>query len=118
MTAEKTKTADAPLSTSLAPEDIGTGDFVSILYELLEVPSYFWSCDAQLLPPSEPIRMQWRTADCGTPLKVKAVCLPFIFVKHPSGQHRTLDIRQHRLVRLTPEYARTVWKTMSKKTLV
>src|SRR4029453_8801147 len=79
-------TAEAHLATSLAPEDIGPGDFVSILYELLELPSYFWSCDAQLLPPSEPIRMPWRTADCGTPLKVKAVCLPFIFVKHPSGE--------------------------------
>ena len=105
------------LSKSLAAEDVRCGDFVSILYEILEVPSYLWTCDAHLLPPDEPVRLQWRTGDCGTPLKVKAICLPFVFVKKPCGEHRTLDVRQHHLVRLSNQYARTAWKTLSKQAL-
>ena len=107
--------ANSELSKSLAAEDVRRGDFVSILYEIQDVPSFLWSCDAHFLPPDEPVRMKWRTSDCGTPLKVKAVCLPFVFVKKPCGEHCTLDVRQHCLVRLSPHYARTVWKTLNKQ---
>jgi hypothetical protein len=107
-------TAAIPAARSLAPEDLRAGDYVSLDYEILELPSFFWCCDPQLLPPAEPVRMPWQTADCGLPLKVKAVCLPYVFVKKSCGQHRTLDVRRHRLVRLAPEYAQIVWKAMSK----
>ena len=115
MKTAETTTCDAPVSRPLAPEDLRCGDFVSILHEIIELPSYYWTCDAQILPPGELIRIQWRTADCGTPLKVKAICLPFLLVKSPCGKHRTLDCRQHRLVQLSRDYARTVWKVMSKQ---
>lgn len=98
----------------LAPEDLRCGDFVGILHEVLEWPSFFWSCEAHLLPPSEVVRIQRRPADGGTPLKVKAICLPFVFVKQPCGDHRTLDVREQSLVRLSPDYARRVWQTMSR----
>ena len=58
--------------------------------------------------------MSCHTDDCGLPLKVKAICLPFVFVKKPCGKHRTLDFRQQRLVR-SPDYASVVWKTLSKE---
>ncbi len=99
----------------LAAEDLRCGDFVSILHEIVEWPSFFWSCDSQLLPPNEPVRLQTRPSDSGQPLKVKGICLPFVFVKLPCGKHRTLDVRQHRLARLSEEYARAVWKTMGKE---
>lgn len=99
---------------TLAPEDLRAGDYVSLDYEILEFPSFFWCSDLQLLPPAEPVRMPWHTADCGQPLKIKAICLPYVFVKKPCGEHRTLDVRRHRLVRLAPDYARAVWKAMSK----
>jgi hypothetical protein len=103
------------LAKTLAAEDVRRGDFVSILYEIVELPSYYWWCsDTWALPPEQPVRLKWRTTDCGLPLKVKAVCLPFVFVKKPCGQHRTLDMRHHALVRLTPQYGRTVWKTLAK----
>jgi hypothetical protein len=100
---------------TLAPDDLRAGDFVSILEETIEYPSFWWSCDPQLWPPSQPVRMSCRTDDCGVPLKVKAVCLPFVFVKKPCGKHRTLDIRQQRLVRLSAKYAGAVWKILSKE---
>jgi len=105
---------EAYVARSLAAEDLRCGDFVGILHETIEVPSYHWSCDGQLLPPDELIRLVYRPAEGGTPLKVKAICLPFVFVKHPSGQHQILDIRRQQLVRLTKAYARLVWKTLTK----
>ena len=116
MKLEETSSCDTSVSRSLAAEDLKCGEFVGILYETVEYPSFWWSCDPQVLSPSEPVRMHCHTTDCGIPLKVKAICLPFVFVKKPCGEHRTLDLRQHRLVRLSREYARTVWKVMSKRT--
>ncbi len=104
------------ISRSLAAEDLKCGDFVGILHEIVEWPSFFWDCDPQLLPPHEPVRLACRSAAGGTPLKVKAICLPFVFVKQPCGQHQTLDVRRHRLVRLSDDYARLVWKAMQKQT--
>jgi hypothetical protein len=115
MKAQVGTSCETYVSRSLAAEDLRCGDFVSILYEVVEFPSFWWSCDPQLMPPSEPVRLQCHSSDGGTPLKVKAICLPFVFVKKPCGQHRTLDVRQHRLVRLSPDYARPVWKAMSKQ---
>jgi hypothetical protein len=103
---------ESPLARPLAAEDLRCGDFVSVLYEVVDWPSFFWQCDAQLLPPDKPVRLQSRPADSGQPLKVKSICLPFVFVKEPTGKHRILDIRHHHLVRLTPRYAEAVWKTL------
>ena len=101
---------DSYVSRTLAPEDLESGDFVAVLQEIVECPSFLWNCDGQLLPPDKPVRLVCRGSEGGTPLKVKAICLPFVFVKRPCGQHRILDVRQHRLVRLSAEYARVVWK--------
>src|SRR5262245_57311657 len=103
------------VARSLAAEDLRCGDFVAILHEIVEWPSFFWTCDSHLLPPDEPVRLTCKSSDCGTPLKVKAICLPFVFVKLPSGQHRTLDVRRHQLARLDADYGQTVWKTLSKQ---
>jgi hypothetical protein len=100
------------VARTLAAEDLRRGDFVSILHEILEYPSFYWSCDAQLWPPDELVRLTCPSSDGGTPLKVKAICLPFVFVKQPNGQHRALDVRRHRLVRLVRDYARPVWKAL------
>ena len=105
----------AELSKPLAAEDVRCGDFVSVLYELIDVPSYLWPCDVHVLPPAEPVRMKWRTSLCGLPLKVKAISIPFVYARKPCGEYCTLDLRQHFVVRLGQHYARTVWKTMSKQ---
>jgi len=107
-------TCETHVARSLAGEDLRCGDFVTILSEIVEWPSFYWSCDSQVWPPNEPVRIQRHADEGGTPLKVKAICLPFVFVKKPTGAHLTLDLRQHRLVRLTPDYVRVVWKAMSK----
>ena len=108
--------ADNQLSRSLAAEDLRCGDFVAILHEIVEWPSFFWcAADPQLLPPEEPVRLVTRSNAAGVPLKVKAISLPFVFVKRPCGGPLTLDVRRHRLVRLSDEYARKVWKALAKR---
>ena len=117
MESQTTTSDETIVARSLAAEDLRCGDFVSILHEIVEWPSFLWSgCDSLLLPPDQPVRLVSRSSDCGTPLKVKAICLPFVFVKQPCGTHRTLDVRQHRLVQLSRDYAEQVWKSLSKKT--
>ncbi len=46
------------------------------------------------------------------PLKIKAICLPFVFVKSPSGRFQTIDVRLAKLVRLERDYAQSVWKAL------
>lgn len=104
------------VAKSLAAEDLRLGDFVCVLLEVVEVPSYLWNCDSHVLPPDETVKLPIWPAEGGTPLKVKAICLPFVFVKQPCGNHRTLDMRRHRLVKLSEAYARAVWKAVSKAT--
>lgn len=115
MKTERSNNSETCLARPLAAEDLRRGDFVSILHEVVEYPSFFWCSDPQLWPPGEPVRMQLRPREGGTPLKVKAICLPFVFVKTPCGKHRTLDVRQQRLVRLSRDYALRVWNTMRKQ---
>jgi hypothetical protein len=59
--------------------------------------------------------MQYRAPESGTPLRIKSICLPFVFVKNPRGQVQTLDIRQVQLVRLDSDYAGDVWKELQKQ---
>jgi hypothetical protein len=100
--------SEIELAASVAPEDLRCGDSVAILSLVHEYPSFFWCCDSTISSRHEPVRVSYTWPDGGIPLKIKAICLPFVFVKDPSGQHRHLDTRLYRLVRLTPGYAQKV----------
>src|SRR5437867_1370328 len=103
------------LAASVAPEDLRCGDFMAVLSVIHEYPSFFWCCDSGMSPREEPVRVQRIDADDGKPLKIRAICLPFVFAMDVAGEHRTLDIRLCRLARLSSDYARKVWKTLRKK---
>jgi hypothetical protein len=102
--------AQATLAKALAPEDIQAGDYVTPLHMLAEVPSYWWCADDWSLPRDRPVYIRFITSCDGAPLRVKSVCLPFVLVKHPSGQSSTLDLRKCQLARLDRQYARRAWK--------
>jgi len=99
----------------VAGEDLRVGDDVAILHETLEVPSCFWSCDASTLSPHELVRLKYASRDPGVPLRVAAICLPFVFLETPQEKHRTVDLRMVQLVRLAAGYARTVRKSLKKE---
>jgi hypothetical protein len=104
--------AASSAARTVAAEDLQRGDYVAIAAEIVEFPSHLWSDTAHSLRPDELVRIAFR-AD-GMPLKVKAICLPFILAKEPGGQARILDSRAHRLVRLGRDFAKRAWRAMKR----
>jgi hypothetical protein len=104
----------ATLARALAPEEIRRGDYVTALYVVSEWPSWFW-CDDSPHPREEVVRICTTPACEPTPMKVRAVCLPFVLVKLPCGERRTLDLRRCRLARLDRRYARNAWRAFRKR---
>jgi hypothetical protein len=103
------------IAKCIAPEDIRTGDVVALLQITLEFPSFFWCGDwSAPLSPHEPVRIDCLPYVAGMPLKVRAVCLPFVFTKSPTGEPQALDVRQCRLVRLDARYGRVAWRSFKK----
>lgn len=97
------------VSSSVAPEDLRRGDFVAVLNEVVELPSYLWE-DAFTNSAERLVRVQLWASGGGDVLKIKAICLPFIFVKSARGGPQTVDVRRVQLVRLSKRYAKTVWQ--------
>jgi hypothetical protein len=100
------------LAATVSGEDLRVGLDVAVLNETFELPSFMWSCCDVTLDPHELVRLQYQSRDGGTPLRVRAVCLPFVFVEQPDGRHRTIDLRRTQLVRLDRDYARLVRKKL------
>lgn len=102
------------VAARIAGEDIKRGDYVTVLNETFELPSFLWSCSSSTLPLDEPIRSQYMSREAGQPFKVTAICLPFVYAKRPSGGLHAFDTRRQQLVRLDPDSGRSVWKGMRK----
>jgi hypothetical protein len=111
----KSPKTDATLAaSSVAPEDLRRGDFVAVHSELIELPSFLW-CDVAPSEREDLVRMRFRPRSGGMPLAVKAICLPFVFVKSPLGERHTIDVRQVQLVRLKRRYAKAVWRALRRQ---
>lgn len=111
---KSTSAAQATLAKSLAPEDIRPGDFVTPLFVIAEVPSFWWCAEAWHLPPNEPVRLRFTPSENGAPLKVQSICLPFVLVKNPAREQSTLDLRKCQLARLDRSHAKRAWKAFEK----
>jgi hypothetical protein len=104
----------ATLAKALAPEDIRPGDFVTPLYVIAEVPSFWWRADVWNLPVDEPVRIRLIPPSDGAPLKVRSVCVPFVLVKTATGDQSTIDVRTCQLARLDEAHAARAWKACKK----
>lgn len=104
------KDTTTQLAACVAPEDLICGDYVAILNVIHEYPPFFWCCDSAPLEVAEPIKIKFKETNAGLPLKVKAICLPFVFVKLPCGSSQSLDVRLVQLARLKNGYAKKVWR--------
>jgi hypothetical protein len=96
----------------LAPEDLCANEYVAVLGCRAEYPSFFWWGDSPGLVPDEPVRIEWSYLSENIPLRIEAICLPFVFVKSPKGKYQTLDICQHRLARLDHRFAKAAWRRL------
>jgi hypothetical protein len=106
--------ARATLAKTLAPEEIRVGDFVTPLYMIAEVPSYYWFSECWNLPADQPVRMRFTCSSDGTPLKVKSICLPFVLVKQATGAQYSIDLRKCQVARLNPRHAKRAWRAARK----
>lgn len=102
------------VATCVAGEDIKTGDYVTVLNEIVELPSFLWGCSGATLPADEPVRARYLPDEAGQPLRVFSVCLPFVYTKRTDGGTEIVDTRQSQLVRLDPVSGHTVWKRLRK----
>lgn len=97
------------LARALAPEDIRAGYYVAVLYIVVE----YLSCtalDQASWRRIEPVRVQWVPRFGDHPMKVIDVCLPYVLVKDADGDYRTLDVRRHRLARVTRRFGQTAFQ--------
>ena len=106
---------DCSLASRLAAEEVRAGDLVSVLWQSWDFPSFLWCGDASVMPPEEMVHVRAKSPLGGVPLKVKAVCLPFVFVKEPAGRCFPIDLRRCEMVRLDDKYAECAWRRLKKR---
>ncbi len=107
---------ETSVAARIAGEDIKGGDYVTVLNEMIELPSYLWCCSSTSFTPEELIRIRYMPRDAGKPLKVVGVCLPFVYAKNDRGTVVAIDTRLRQLARLDRKCARSVWKKLKKTT--
>lgn len=103
---------ESTLAELVAGEDLGCGDFVATFTQTTEWPSFLWGGGDYSLSPHELVRLRYTPSDAGQPLKVIAICLPFVYAVKPDRTPVTVDLRRTQLVRLEPTCARKVWKAL------
>lgn len=88
-----------------SPEDILVGDFVAIThtrYQLLPDNLDVVQGGAEV----EPIYLTAMPSESGTPLKVVALCLPFLMTEDASGMRIVVDTRREVLIKVSTAYAK------------
>jgi hypothetical protein len=101
------------VSKLLPPEDVRPGDFITLLRETCEFLNLWAACDP-LMKREPMLRAEFTAKDAGVPLRVVAVCLPFVLVEDVSQTHRTLDLRRQVVARLDENYARKAMKRLGR----
>ena len=113
-TSIQTDTQLQTVSRRLAPEDIQVGNFVTILQQVLELPTFLWLGETAAVDRERPVAYRHTPANSGEPLKVLAVCLPFVYVENTSGEPATLEVRRSELAELPASYVEVIRRKRKK----
>jgi hypothetical protein len=97
---------------TVAGEDIACGDYIARLNETVDLPSFMWDACGASLSPHEMVRLKVIPSTAGQPLRVIAICLPFVYAKTPGGETATIDTRRIQLVRLHRKCAKMIWREL------
>jgi hypothetical protein len=100
------------VAATIAGEDLACGDYIALLNETIDFPSFLWDACGASLSPHELVRLKVIPGNAGYPLRVIAICLPFVYAKTPSGETATIDTRRTQLVRLHRKCAKVIWKEL------
>jgi hypothetical protein len=113
------KSPTAPQATSsvrrLAPEDVARGDYLAVLHDVYEIMPFGCFDEAPLRTERPPIRLAFIPREPRALLKVVSVCVPFVVVRNPAGEHSTLDLRLCAVGRVDRQHAERVWKVYRRK---
>jgi hypothetical protein len=112
MKAKTVSECEPRAAATVAGEDLACGDYVALLNETVDFPSFLWNACGALLSPHELVRLRVIPATAGYPLRVIAICLPFVYAKMPGGETVTIDTRRTQLVRLHRKCAKVIWKEL------
>lgn len=102
-------------AATVAGEDLACGNYIALLNQTVDLPSFLWDACGAMLSPHELVRLKMIPVDAGQPLMVIAICLPFVYAKTPDGEISTVDTRQTQLVRLHRKCAKRVWKELQSR---
>ena len=92
----------------LAADDIRPGMWLTVSRDVCEFASFLWDTDVPASERGLPVRFEFTPHDSGTPQRVRAVCLPYVFVKSIKGATRTIDLRQSEVTQLHDDYVNIV----------
>lgn len=106
---------ESKVAATVSGEDLACGDYVALLTETVDVPSYLWDRCETPLSPHEMVTLKLIPEDAGQPLKVVAACLPFVYAQTPNLETVTVDTRRAHLVRLDRKCAKVIWKKLRSK---
>lgn len=97
------------IARHVAPEDIAVGDYVTVAHVTYEFVGDCSSVPEQTVTPK---RVTFMSPCAGRPLRVMSICLPYLFVREPEGGHDMLDLRRHRIMKLSKTYGKKVFKRL------
>lgn len=100
-------------SSTIGPEDIRVGDFIAVTHSTAEF--IFGSCAPEYGEELKTHRVTYLPDEAGEALRVEAACLPFVLVKTMHGGYSTVDLRRHRVARLSRAYGRKAFKAIKKR---
>jgi hypothetical protein len=99
-------------AATIAGEDLASGDYIALLNQTVDFPSFLWDACGASLSPHELVRLKVIPGNAGRPMRVIAICLPFVYAKTPKGKTATIDTRRTQLVRLDRKCAKVIWKEL------
>lgn len=103
---------DPQMARPLAPEDVRPDDYVCVFQRIEEYLPFWCLMESDAWQTPQPVRLRWLPADGATPLRVIEVCVPFVLVEEVDGSHRTLDLRRHRLARVSERFGARAFKRL------
>jgi hypothetical protein len=108
------QTETPTLAQTVAGEDLQIGDYIAVLTQVSEVPSFLWGRCDQTWDRDLMLRVKFIPPEAGQPCKVIGLCLPFVYITRPHGGVGSLDLRLIQIVRLDRECARHIWQRLRK----
>lgn len=103
------------VARQVRPDDICVGSFVAVLCETYEWPEFSCFGGAKEAGSDGVQRVTLVPNETKPPVRIEAVCVPFVFVVDAGGKRQVFDMRRIRLARVSNRFGRSVFAAMSRK---